>query len=129
MKPFHPILLTLFLLTGSVSIFSQTASPSLWQIVFGGEQFNGLKPNECPEELPSGLTRLKDGTYVVVGSSNDCARQDTNSKVEQKQYGAAWSAKIDANGNPVYIFLRVNPWIWKVIRSTFITTTAFEGRI
>ncbi|PJZ41382.1 hypothetical protein CH370_11330 [Leptospira kmetyi] len=102
MKPFHPILLTLFLLTGSVSIFSQTASSSLWQIVFGGEQFNGLKPNECPEELPSGLTRLKDGTYVIVGSSNDCARQDTNSKVEQKQYGAAWSAKIDANGNPVW---------------------------
>lgn len=101
MKRLKLFLLTFVLFTGVISIFPQNNN-SLWQTVFGGEQFNGLKPNECPEELPAGLTALKDGTYVVVGSSNDCARQDTNSKIEQKQYGAAWSAKIDSNGNPVW---------------------------
>ncbi|EMY79505.1 hypothetical protein LEP1GSC060_2498 [Leptospira weilii serovar Ranarum str. ICFT] len=89
----------ILLICGS-PVFSQ--NNSLWQTIFGGEQYNGLKPNECPEELPSGVVSLKDGSYVVVGSSNDCAKQDTNSKIEQKKYGAAWSAKIDSSGNPVW---------------------------
>lgn len=70
------------LLICGTSAFAQ--NNSIWQTIFGGEQYNGLKPNECPEELPSGLISLKDGTYVVVGSSNDCSRQDTNLKIEQK---------------------------------------------
>ncbi|EMO53221.1 hypothetical protein [Leptospira noguchii] len=88
------------LLICGTSAFAQ--NNSIWQTIFGGEQYNGLKPNECPEELPSGLISLKDGTYVVVGSSNDCSRQDTNLKIEQKKYSAAWSAKIDTSGNPVW---------------------------
>ncbi|EMM72640.1 hypothetical protein [Leptospira weilii] len=88
-----------FLMCGT-SAFAQ--NNFLWQTLFGGEQYNGLKPNECPEELPSGVVSLKDGSYVVVGSSNDCSKLDTNSKIEQKKYGAAWSAKIDSFGNPVW---------------------------
>ncbi|MBM9579339.1 hypothetical protein JWG45_19530 [Leptospira sp. 201903070] len=82
------------------SSFAQNVS--LWQTMFGGEQFNGLKPNECPEELPSGIGSFKDGGFVIVGSSNSCAKQDMNSKIEQKKYGAAWAAKVDSNGNPVW---------------------------
>ncbi|WP_061234556.1 MULTISPECIES: hypothetical protein [Leptospira] len=96
------------LLICGTSAFAQ--NNSIWQTIFGGEQYNGLKPNECPEELPSGLVSLKDGTYVVVGASNDCSRQDTNLKIEQKKYSAAWSAKIDPLGNPVwwkYLFTSV----------------------
>ncbi len=70
-------------LTCATSAFAQ--GNFLWQTLFGGEQYNGLKPNECPEELPSGVVSLKDGSYVVVGSSNDCSKQGTNSKVEQKK--------------------------------------------
>lgn len=82
------------------SLFAQ--NNSLWQTVFGGEQYNGMKPNECPEELPSGLVSLKDGSFVVTGSANDCSRQDSNAKIEKKIYSTAWSAKIDTNGNPIW---------------------------
>ncbi|TGK23907.1 hypothetical protein [Leptospira stimsonii] len=92
-------LFLLFLLLGTSSFAQNT---SLWMTIFGGEQFSGLKPNECPEELPSGLASFADGSFLVVGSANDCAKQDLNSKIEQRKYSAAWVAKLDPNGNPIW---------------------------
>ncbi|XDD49858.1 hypothetical protein AB3N59_16040 [Leptospira sp. WS92.C1] len=94
------ILFLFLILLFHSAVFSQ--NNPLWQTIFGGEQYNGLKPNECPEELPSGLTVLKDGSYIVAGSANNCSNQDTNALIEQKRYSSAWAAKIDSSGNPVW---------------------------
>ncbi|EQA61570.1 hypothetical protein LEP1GSC062_2642 [Leptospira alexanderi serovar Manhao 3 str. L 60] len=117
-----------FLMCGT-STFAQ--NNFLWQTLFGGEQYNGLKPNECPEELPSGVVSLKDGSYVVVGSSNDCSKLDTNSKIEQKNTAPLGPQRSILSGIRFGgdIFLRVNRWIWKVIRSMFTTMIVFGERI
>ncbi|TGK33312.1 hypothetical protein EHQ12_11470 [Leptospira gomenensis] len=94
------VLLFLVFTFAYAPVFSQ--SQPLWQTVFGGEQYSGLKANECPEDLPSGLVVAKDGGFIAVGSANNCKREDINPLVEKKKYSAAWAAKIASDGTPVW---------------------------
>ncbi|MCE9500470.1 MAG: hypothetical protein K8R21_08230 [Leptospira sp.] len=100
MKHFKIYLLFLLFIAASTILFSQNPAAT-WQVTFGGEQFNGLKPKDCPIEYSHGLVKIKDGSYVVAGRTENCAK-DTTGLVKEKKYSDTWIANISTDGAPVW---------------------------
>ncbi len=62
------LIFTAFLICNSFQTFSQNTAK--WNVLFGCEDFTGLKIKDLPEEIPNRISQTAEGNYYITGTNS-----------------------------------------------------------